>query len=398
MAYVTLLSLIPSLAAIFALVSIFRPFLGENSDLIARIQSFILENLATGSGQQAVTYLNDFITNLDIAKIGFTGFAGTVVTLILLLRQIELAFNRIWYVRKVRPMFARISSFWLFLTLGSFSIGIAIGFAAEFNLSNLNPFSGDDIDRGLLSYLIPVFTTYICFTLLYLLVPNTTVPIRHAAIGAVPATILFRFALSFYGIFAMKFTHYQAAYGAMAAVPIFLLWLYVIWLITLFGAVVTWRAQEGFLFDDNLKSNSDDLSAMERLRNLRLQASLPLFVFVAVARRFQDGSGTGLTLSEAASSLGVSKSWIEEALASLEALNYIAKVEPPNESDQATYFLTKPPAKVALQELIQNLDHPLQEWLEKQNPLGTVELVALYKQFSFSYWAKEELTMDTMLT
>ena len=99
MAYVSLLSLIPSLSAIFAVLSLFSPLLESDSQFIGDVRRFLLEHLASGSGAQVVSQIEGFLQNLDVRKIGLTGFAGTLVTLILLLKQIEMALNRIFQVK-----------------------------------------------------------------------------------------------------------------------------------------------------------------------------------------------------------------------------------------------------------------------------------------------------------
>ena len=118
MAYVTLFSLVPSLAAVFTLLGLFLPILGEHSNLMDMARQFLFKNLATGSGTSVIEYLDRYIAGLNLKRIGMSAFAGLIVTLIILLRQIEEALNRIWMVHKARTMMTRFIYFWLFLVGG----------------------------------------------------------------------------------------------------------------------------------------------------------------------------------------------------------------------------------------------------------------------------------------
>lgn len=368
MAYVTLFSLVPSIAVVLALISAFEPFLGKESGLVVEIQGFILSNLATGSGEQAIEYLTQFISNLNFTRIGLTGFAGMLVTLILLLRQIEFAFNRIWQIQKGRHFWTRIIYFWLFLTLGSFIVILAIGFTAEFQLSNLNPFGDGEKELGWFSSFVPTLATFCFYSLLYKIVPNTFVPIRYAAIGAIPATIVCRVAFAFYGVYAVKFTHYQAAYGALAAIPSFLMWLYLLWLISLAGAVIAWRAEQGFAASNRMEDDSDS-SPEALMRNLRLrELSLPLSLMV-IYDRFRNGAGEGITGKEISQKLNFPAFWVAQTLESLLAFNFIVAAESENlESGDPLlkkYFPSKPADKFSTEELAERIKMPTSNWLKE---------------------------------
>ena len=128
MAYVTLLSLVPSLAAVFGLIDLFTPFLGSNSGLIVEIRAFLVRHLAPTSGQQAAATITRLLDSLDFANIGITGFVSLMITLVLLLANIEKAFNRIFQVHKHRNIITRFIHFWTFITLGTFVLCAGIGF------------------------------------------------------------------------------------------------------------------------------------------------------------------------------------------------------------------------------------------------------------------------------
>ncbi|WP_141736372.1 YihY family inner membrane protein [Oligoflexus tunisiensis] len=311
MAYVTLFSLIPSLAASFALVSLFTPMFGQNSEMIQQVEAFILRNLATGSGNQVVEYLETFLANTDFQKIGMTGFAGMMVALTLLLREIEMALNRIFEIQQARPLLMRFIYFWTFLTLGTFMLAVSIG-----TLST-NRIVSRYVDISLAMKLLGDFLYFGSmagfFFMLYKLVPNRMIPVKHALIGTATSTILLTLAVKFFGIYVTSFTSYQAFYGALSAVPIFLMWLYIIWFITLFGALITKRSMEGW------SSKEVEVEAIhEHVRDDYFRALMPFLVLLAIYRGYEENQGKGMLPENIALELGVSLSPVRKALHTLE--------------------------------------------------------------------------------
>ena len=280
MAYVTLFSLIPSLAACFALISLFTPLFGENSDLLKNAEGFILRNLATGSGEQAIQYMESFLANTDFKKIGVTGFASTLVTTTLLLQQIEVSLNSIFEVKEKRTMIQRFLYFWTILTLGTFCLAVSIGTLSSFAWSSryLDLTLSQKIVRDIF-YMGGIFSL---FFVIYKFGPNRYIKLKSAAIGALTATFLLIQAVRFFSLYVSNFTRYEAIYGALAALPIFLLWLYVMWIITLFGAIVTKRNMEG-LPRGNFDSKLLDL----QVKNDYFEVILPFIVLLKTYESFE---------------------------------------------------------------------------------------------------------------
>lgn len=369
MAYVTLFSLIPSLAATFGLVSLFTPLLGKENTIVHKAKLFILNNLAPSSGEQILIYIDKFLANLDMTKIGLTGVAGLLVSLILLLRQIEIALNRIWLVNKPRNIFTRFIHFWTFLTLGTVLLGLAIGILSGFDLAQLNPFGKEPIEHGrsLLEVITPILLPLFFFTLLYKVVPNTFVGIKDALCGAVPATLMFYFASSFYGTFTSKVINYQAIYGALAAVPVFLMWLYILWIIILFGSLLSWRVQQSFELDDKMDIKNLSLTPEEKLRNHQLQATVPFICTIAICGRFLEGNGKGVSGNEISLRLNIAAPWIVDALKALEEMGIIVRRQFRSEDDYlaSEYFPALPPDQLSLTALKERFTQATFTWLDE---------------------------------
>ena len=373
MAYVTLLSLVPSLVAIFCVLSLFAPLLGKGSDLIDTVREFILENLAAESGEAVVRYLDKMISKISLATIGWSSFASVLVTLVLLLRQIEEALNRIWLVHKGRNVFIRFMYFWTFLTLGMVVVAVVVGFTAGLNFPAL--FSATtSVPASSITWLLATITelvgSFIFFFFLYKIVPNCTVGTRNAAIGAAVATSALQLGGRLYGLYIRDAKNYENLYGALAQVPIFLLWLYIGWVIILIGALVSWRLQEGFPQPNEEEALDQSKSPVEQLRNTQVKASLPWVSLLAIHKQFESGNGQGLSGQDLAHALGMPVTWVSEALDALQSLGYVIAGKQQTAIGSASplvtdpYFPTSPATNLAVTKVNQDLASPMEQWLE----------------------------------
>lgn len=339
MAYVTLFSLIPSLAATFALVSLFIPLFGKNSYIVTEVENFVLKNLAMGSGQQVIDYLEKFIANTDFQKIGITGFAGTVLTLILLLKQIELALNRIFEIDRPRALLIRFIYFWTFLTLGTFGIALSIGTITSSGL--LSKYFSFSISLMILGDALYFSSIFALFFLLYKVVPNRFIPLKHSIIGSATSTILLSLAIKFFSLYISHFTSFQAIYGALSALPIFLFWLYVTWFITLFGAVITKRSMDGWHQED-LKQESIHFD----LKDSYFQSLLPFLTLLAIYNCYENKPGEGALPEQISHEFGVSLSAVRRALHLLQESGLIISLQAEETSEFSSIaFFPRLPAQ-----------------------------------------------------
>ncbi len=394
MAYITLFSLVPSLAAVFTLISLFTPLLGNNSHLMTSARGFILENLAAGSGSQVVDYLQQFLGQLDLKKIGMTSFAGIVVTLILLLRQIEQALNRIWLVRQDRNVVTRFVYFWTFLTLGAFVGSIVIGLVSGYRIQELIDVSAVVGKRSWIALIFSSLVTWGVwvgfFFLTYKVIPNCPVGRREATIGAIVAGTLLHLGARLYGYYASNFTSYKNIYGALAAVPVFLLWIYICWAIILFGALIAWRVQQGFPESEDKDTVDKVVKPLDRIRNLRIQEMLPLAVLVIVHRHFAAGSGRPVCVDEMVHKSKLPQDWIVDACEALVQLGLIVEARLPGEHGVGSlleelrlgYLPAKPAAMIDLVELNSSLAAPAFEWLEGWHHEFDFDLPAVMRTIS----------------
>jgi len=244
LSYTSLLSMVPLLAVVFGIVSAFPVFNEWSSNL----QSLIFDNFLPDTGEQIVPHINTFLDS--VSSLTLPGTLMLFVTALLLMVRIEVAFNRIWRVDRNRALTNRIVMYWAVLTLGPLLIAAAIALSAQ------RIFGATGIAGGLppgLQTLGIFLLSWLVFTLFFVLVPNRRVRFRDALIGAFLSTVLFSLAKIGFVAYVSN-TNYKVIYGALATVPIFLFWLYLVWIVVLLGASL---AASLTTFSDYGRTDSD---------------------------------------------------------------------------------------------------------------------------------------------
>ncbi len=224
--YTSLLAIVPLLAVVFGVASAFPVF----ERWTVELQSFIFENFIPASGEQIQSYINGFLGS--VSRLTLPGTFFLILTALLLMMRIEKAFNRIWRVPVARGLVNRIVMYWAVLTLGPMALGAATALSAQPTFEALGFANGNSgVLRSIGIFVLP----WAAFTLIFQLVPNRRVKLLHAVIGALLSAILFSLAKTGFVIFVSK-ASFNVIYGTLAAIPIFLFWLYLVWIVVLLGA------------------------------------------------------------------------------------------------------------------------------------------------------------------
>jgi len=226
LSYTSLLAMVPLLAVIFGIVAAFPVF----NEVSGKLQNFIFSNFMPAAGEQIQSYLETFLSS--VSSLTLPGTITLIITALLLMFRIELALNRIWRVDQSRTITNRIVMYWSVLTLGPILIGAAIALSAQNILMTLG--MNDGLSPGLHRLGI-FFLSWAVFTMFFALVPNRRVLIRDAMVGAFLSAILFELAKVGFVAYVSN-ANYSKIYGALATIPIFLFWLYIVWALVLFGA------------------------------------------------------------------------------------------------------------------------------------------------------------------
>ena len=224
--YTSLLAMVPLLAVTFGIISAFPVF----DQWSAQLQTFIFSNFMPATGEQIVPYLDTFLDS--ISSLTLPGTIMLIVTALMLMVRIEVALNRIWRVDRNRTILNRVVMYWAVLTLGPILIAAGVALSAQKVLGVLGMAEG--IPPGVHQIGI-FFLTWLVFSLFFVLVPNRRVRIKHALIGAFLSTVLFEIAKTLFVAYVAN-ANYKVIYGALATFPLFLFWLYIVWVVVLFGA------------------------------------------------------------------------------------------------------------------------------------------------------------------
>ncbi|MEE4249607.1 MAG: YihY family inner membrane protein [Alcanivoracaceae bacterium] len=229
--YTTLFAIVPIMTVAFAILTAI-PALQERS---GEIQAWAFANFAPGAGEKVLEYVNEF--SRQAGNLTAIGVVFLVVTSVLMLSTIEKNMNRIWRVTTPRSGLTSLIMYWAVLTLGPLSLGAALGISSYLTSMAL---VADTVEMlggmRLWLALLPLLFMTMALTLLYVVVPNCYVPIRQGLIGGFVAAVLFELAKGGFTLFIKLSPSYQVVYGAFAAVPIFLLWIFISWNIVLGGA------------------------------------------------------------------------------------------------------------------------------------------------------------------
>lgn len=176
-------------------------------------------------------------TNTGVVKL-FSIFI-VIWAALALLSTIEKAFNRIWHIGKIRGFLQRTINYWALLTLGPLLIALGIYMTTRYSYLGQFLRTFTFITPAILSFLI----TTVALFLLYFILPNTKVKARPAIWGAAVAAIVWVIAKNLFGYCVIELNLYSSVYGVLALIPITVLWIYITWLIVLFGLQLTFTTQ-----------------------------------------------------------------------------------------------------------------------------------------------------------
>lgn len=229
--YVTLFATVPMMTVTYSMFSIIPAFQNMGDQL----QSLLFQHFLPNSEQELGRYLKDFAA--QARQLTVFGLAVLLVSAYLMLKNIEQNFNGIWGVPRGRRGVANFLLYWAILSLGPLLLGAALGMSTY--LASLRLLVGPYDSLGVIEWVfqfVPWVLTWAAFTLLFVAVPNCKVSVRHAMIGGFVTTLGFQGLKAAFG-WIVSHSSFTLVYGAFAALPLFLLWVNLIWTVILGGAV-----------------------------------------------------------------------------------------------------------------------------------------------------------------
>ncbi|MBW4054769.1 MAG: YihY family inner membrane protein [Proteobacteria bacterium] len=305
--YTTVLSLVPFLAIAFSVLK----GLGAQNALEPFLQKI------AGDSEETISRIVDYVNNTNVKSMGAIGLLMLVLTVISLMGNIEEAFNAVWGVRETRSVQRRFSDYLSVIIVGPILLLAATSMTSSLQSQWMlqwiiqNTYFGDAI--LLLFRFLPYLSVWIAMVFLYIFIPNTRIRFKSAVTGGVIAGTAWELAQWGYFHFQVGVAKYNAIYGTLAAVPVFLVWIYTSWLIVLFGLEIVFAHQHhGHSLPG---SSAARLTATER-------EELAVAVLLQASLHFQKG-GIPPSAQYLADELNVPLLSLETVFNELEQLGYL---------------------------------------------------------------------------
>jgi len=318
--------------------SVFTSFSGFQK-LADRVRTALLSHLLPTSQQVVEAYLAEIAQRAGTLSV--FGVLGLLLTAAALLHTMEEAFNDIWRVRRSRSWMAKLTAFWAVMTLMPLFVGASISITTWFASLPI----AQEVRHGLdfafeAPFLLPWLMSSLGFFAAYLLLPNRRVPKLPAAIAGLVAGGLFEIAKLGFAFYVTQLAHFERLYGALAALPVFLVWLYLVWVIVLFGAELSYclRYPE---------------SAHERLAHPAQRRFYLLRAFTEIVRAQQQGAPTDARLL--ARAIGLPEIAAIDIAEQLVAAGLVRRVE----GDAPAWLPVVDPHRCTLADLVQRLEGAL---------------------------------------
>jgi membrane protein len=325
--FTTLIALVPLVTVMLAVFSAFPMFASFQKAL----ETYFLQSLVPdGIAKPVLAALTQFASKA--ARLGTLGLALLVLTALALMLTIDRALNAIWRVRRRRPFAKRVLVYWAALTLGPLLLGISLSLTSWALTASQGFVGALPGGVGLLLSTIEFALMAAGMAALYHFVPHTHVRWRHAIAGGVFVAIGLEVAKRLLAWYVASMPTISAVYGAFAAVPILLLWVYVGWLIVLWGAVIAAYAP----------SLSLRVARMPAAPGHRF--ALALAVISALARA-RSGSQRGLAIHDLAAALATDPLQVEPVVDTLVGMDWVAPLD--EEGSQRFVLLADPAATPA---------------------------------------------------
>ena len=232
LSFTSILALIPAISVCFYIFAVFPAF----EEFRDSLKSFATANFMPVFSESLGNYVGTFVEHSG--KLTATSTVIFFVISLLLVRSIDQCLNRIWRGGR-RKLGTMIAIYWTLLTLGPVALGIIIwiftrvmGFAISANSTIGAPL--------MIAYFIfRILIECAVLTALYIIVPRVRVKFQDALLGAIFVTVVFEVSKKLFSLFILNFSNYEAIYGAIAAIPVLFVWIYISWWIVLIGAEFT---------------------------------------------------------------------------------------------------------------------------------------------------------------
>lgn len=370
--YSTLLAIVPIFAVVFGIA---RGF-GYNK----YIEEWFRESFSSQPqvSEIIIGFVNSYLVHTKSGLFLGIGLLFMLFTVIMLISNIERTFNDIWQVKKPRSMFRTITDYTSMLLLMPVVIvitsGISIFFATIFKQIE------DTMVIGSLAQFFLQLLPYVLmsgvFIALYLFMPNTKVKLSCALVPGILAGVAMQGLQLFYIHSQIWVSSYNAIYGSFAALPLFMLWIQISWLICLFGAELCYASQN--MDDYAFKAKTEDLSH-------RYNMLLSLVLASRICRNFSEG-GKPLSALKLKLATGIPIRIVNDLLYQLVQINILTEIPGGDKDGESLYQPAECITRLSVGTLIDRLEAQ-----------GKWSLTIDVKQLSSTAWKKIIAERNTYL-
>ena len=337
--YTTLLSIVPLLALSFSVLKAF----GVYNQIQPMLQKF-LEPLGS-KGEEIASQIASFIEKMNVGVLGALGLTMLLYTAISLMHKIEESLNFIWHIPHPRPLADRFSRYLSVLMVGPILVFSALGITASvMNIDTVRALMEISVlgqTMRAISQLTPYLLVIAAFTFVYLFIPNARVRIGPALIGGIAGGIAWQTAGWAFAVFVVSSNKYAAIYSSLAILILFMIWLYLSWLILLFGASVAFYVQH----PEYLYASGGE----PRLSN-RMRERLALAAMGMVAGRFLAGERMP-SLDEFTRRFGVPMHALQTVLGALERDQLLVQ----SIEDPPRYLPSRDPVAISVLDVLESV-------------------------------------------
>ena len=285
-------------------------------------------------------WLEDLVreaTDVNLAAVGWIGFALIISAAISLMVTIENSFNSVYRAPEGRPWSRRVPLYWFVLTISPVAVGIT--WYIHGMLTEQFEFFGTWIAIGGIVW--SVFFGWMLLFAVYKLIPNTTVGIQPALVGAFASSVLLEIGKRFFGAYLSNAFSISHLYGSLGLIPLFMFWMYLMWLAVLFGLEVSATLQ--MIHGRNL----EEARQRRTPHNGLFDPVSVVIVMEVIAARFKSGKSAGNRFVAEASSLP--EVVVTSILGRLVDVGILHRVE----TEDNAVTLARPPEQVTAEELIE---------------------------------------------
>lgn len=344
LAYVLLLSLVPATFVFFIVLNILGAFSTYGHRLINSIADRIFPGPQFDSAREYLATNTDKLMSQvsgQIAGVSFSvvSLGAMIITAALLLVAVEKAINDIWAVNVKRSILKRLSNIWMIITLGP----VLIFFSYYFGLSLYSSVEEELAKQSWLYdtflFVLPYLLSVVVFYLLFQFVPYTAVRADAALTGAIFSGIVWEFSKVPFTAYVSNVINPTGVYGPLGVIPFFLLWVYFSWVITLFGAELSYCKQNFEMMSSAHKHDEHFLSLYRGYYSIR--------VLQEAVKSFHGGKGP-MKANRVAKKLHVPLNWCRELAEDLRKRDLLSYTG----GDSTRFQLAKAPDKITLKEVL----------------------------------------------